>query len=343
MLRLSFSTLFLFAPIYFYAQIGGTAVFEYLRLPSSARITALGGNLITVKDDDVGLLYQNPAAANPSMHRQLSLQSNLYGNGIHQGTMTYCHHLNKGNLNLFGGAHFVNYGTFISTDPTGVVQGEFKSNESDLFVGVGKELNEKWSAGLQTKFIFSQLASYQSTGMAFDASLMYADTAKLLTGSIVVRNIGSQLSKYQNASGKEPLPFELQIGISKRLKHLPFRLSVIAHHLQRWDIRYDDPNNQDTGILFSQESTKEKSYFIDKLFRHFVFNGEFLLGRKEVFRLRLGYNHLRRGELLVKGTRGLSGFSFGAGIKAGKLFIDYGYANYHLAQSSHHLGLGFKF
>ena len=54
------------------AQIGGSKVYEFLNLPASARITALGGKHITVRDDDLSLALGNPAALNDTMHNQLT-------------------------------------------------------------------------------------------------------------------------------------------------------------------------------------------------------------------------------------------------------------------------------
>ena len=117
----------------------------------------------------------------------------------------------------------------------------------------------------------------------------------------------------------------------------------MAHHLHEWDIRYDDPNAQDDEVLLfgdEQPSGNKGSAQIDNFFRHFIFNGEFLLGRNEAFRLRLGYNHLRRRELTVRNYRSLAGFSGGVGIKISRFRIDFGYGSYHLAGGVVHLGVG---
>ena len=65
--------LYLFIGISLTAQapIGGEHVYEFLNLSQSARVTGLGGHLITVKDDDVALAFGNPAVLNPSMDQQL--------------------------------------------------------------------------------------------------------------------------------------------------------------------------------------------------------------------------------------------------------------------------------
>ena len=44
------------------AQIGGQHYYEFLNVSNSARITALGGSAIAVKDADAALGYFNPSS-----------------------------------------------------------------------------------------------------------------------------------------------------------------------------------------------------------------------------------------------------------------------------------------
>ncbi|MDQ3016289.1 MAG: hypothetical protein M3R25_06180, partial [Bacteroidota bacterium] len=78
---------------------------------------------------------------------------------------------------------------------------------------------------------------------------------------------------------------------------------------------------------------------VDNVFRHITFGGEFLIGKKETLQIRLAYNHQRRKELSVVNLRSLSGFSAGVGINLKAFVLDYGFAVYHQAGSSKHLGL----
>ena len=47
-----------------HAQVGGRTTYNFLRLPVSARITALGGSLVTVRDEDLSNAVLNPALLN---------------------------------------------------------------------------------------------------------------------------------------------------------------------------------------------------------------------------------------------------------------------------------------
>ncbi|HKK78520.1 MAG TPA: hypothetical protein VJ933_02780, partial [Phaeodactylibacter sp.] len=76
-----------------HAQIGGLHTYEFMNLSPSARITALGGNLITVRDDDANLALGNPAALNERMHQQVSVNHSFHVAGISHGYASYAHHL----------------------------------------------------------------------------------------------------------------------------------------------------------------------------------------------------------------------------------------------------------
>lgn len=320
-----------------HGQIGGENVFTFTTLPHTARVAALGGNLITVKDDDVALAYHNPAALNPAMHHNLTFNHAFYLADINHGYFGYGNHFDNINTTFHAGVQYVSYGDFNLTDPTGTINGTFSANEYAVTVGAGRQYNEHLSFGANLKFLNSQFEAYQSVGIAGDAAVFYSDTSKRFTATLLFKNMGSQITTFQ-PDNFESLPFDMQIGISKRLKYLPFRLSVIVHNLHRWNIRYNDPNIDEPILIFGEEpEPKDQSYFFDNLARHFIINGEFLLGSNQNFRMRFGYNHLRRGELSVLNTVSFAGFNFGVGLKINRFRIDYGRSVYHLAGGANQL------
>lgn len=326
------------------AQLGGQNTFAFLNLSPSARVSGLGGNLITVIDDDVNLAYANPALLNPLMHQQISFQHNFHLGKIQNGYAAYGHYFEKLNMTFHAGVQYVDYGEFKLTNEFGDVEGTFQANENAFALGASRKIDERITIGANLKFITSSLETYNSIGLTSDVAVAYADTASRFTATVVFRNVGSQISTYR-PDNFEPLPFDMQVGISKKLKYLPFRFSIIYHHLQEWNIRYSDPNREDEPLFFGEENTGESktSIFFDNLLRHFVFNGELLIGKKENFRLRFGYNHFLRKELSVTNLGSAAGFSFGAGIKVNRFRIDYGRTIYHIAGGLNHIGIATNF
>lgn len=325
------------------AQITGAHnSFEFLRLPASARLTGLGGYQIAVQDDDVNLALSNPAALNPKMNHQVSFSHNFMVSDISSGYVGFGQHVDKLGITMHGGIQYMNYGDFKATDEIGNETGDFDVKEYAFTLGAGRQLYERLSVGANLRFITSQYESYTANGIAGDLAAMFHDTTHQFNISLVIRNLGAQMDTYTEGD-REPLPYESQLGISKKLKHLPFRFSIIYRYLNKWNVRYDDPNSEEDSFIFGDETAKNNHPKFDNLARHFVFNGEFLLGKKENFRLRFGYNHLLRKETEVRNLRSLSGFAFGFGIKVKWFRVDFGRAIQHLGAGNTHFTISTNF
>jgi hypothetical protein len=173
-----------------------------------------------------------------------------------------------------------------------------------------------------------------------DVGISYHDTTSLITIGAVAKNIGFMATKFNANNPAEPLPFDLQIGIYKRFEHMPLRLMATLHHLYEWDVRYNNPQDLQTGSLFGTDTvTDNKSYFADKLFRHFIFAAELSLGKRAS--VNIGYNHLRRSELKIKDKPATAGFSFGIDLYLNKFQVHYARTFYHVAGAYNEIGLNF--
>jgi hypothetical protein len=333
------SIIFCFCGISLCAQIGGRYAFESLSLPSNARLTALGGHLITVLDEDVALAQMNPALINSRMNNQLSINHNFNFAGISNGNLAFGKSFDSLKVNTFIAVQYIDYGSFQSADAVGNVAGEFSAGELAAVVGASKQLNDRIRGGVNFKILTANYESYGSWGLGFDIGLHYQNPESNSSWAIVLKNMGAELNAIVDQ--KRSLPFELQMGYSKKLKHLPFRFSIIGQQLQKWYIRFDDPD-QDFQVNFIGEVSEKSglSKNIDNLFRHLILNGEFLIGKAEQFRLRFGYNHLRKQELKLTSFRSLAGFSVGFGFNIKKIKFDYGIGYYHLSGATNHLSIG---
>jgi len=317
-----------------FAQFGGGYTFAFLQLPPSARISALGGMNISTYDNDLTLGYQNPAAINETMDGALSVNHAFLRSGIMHGFAGWGKQLSKINATMQAGVLYRTYGNFEGNDPGGNRTGSFSANEMALHAGIGYG-NGKLRYGANMKLLYSQLESYSSLGVSADLGLMYLDTARLFTAGLVMRNIGTQFKPYV-ADNYEELPFGIDFGVSKRLRHLPLQLSITLHDLQKFDIRYDDPNAvQETNIFSTDTITEEKNYTVDKIAQHLIIGGEFYFGKNVM--ARIGYDHMTRREMSVETRRGLTGFALGFGMAIKKYRVEYGHEFYSLAGGSHHI------
>jgi len=329
-----FTLVFLLSASQIYGQFGGSYTYAYLNLPPSARISGLGGLNITTFDSDVNFGFQNPALLNQSMDGAMSFSNAFMPSGISQGYAAYGKHVKKWNATMGGGILYRSYGTFSLTDANGDRLGSFKAKEYAGSWGIGYGTG-KLRYGANAKILYSQLESYSSFGMAADIGAAYIDTARLFSAGLVFRNIGTQIKPFV-ADNNEELPFEIDFGISKRLKHLPLRISFTLHDLQTLDIRYDDPNTvQEVNIFGADSTAEEKKYTVDKIAQHLNIAGEFYFGKNVM--ARIGYDHMTRKEMSIATRRGFTGFSLGFGMKIKKYSIDYGHEFYSLAGGSIHI------
>ena len=319
------------------AQIGGDNVYEFLNLSPSARVTAAGGALLTVRDNDVPLAFGNPGLLNLEMHRQLSFSHQLFAAGISNGYFGYGHHIESWGATFHGGLHYVNYGEFEARDERNTLTGTFKGSEVAFTLGGGYQLYERLSVGVNTRVISSRLETYNSIGVAGDLGLVFHDTSRLFVATLVFKNMGTQLSAYREGNG-EPLPYEAQFALSKQLRYLPLRLSAVYRYLNRYNITYDDPNTVEIDP-FTGSPVDDGPGAVDNFFRHLVFQAELLLGKRQNFRLMLGYNHLRQRELAVTNYRALAGLSFGFGLRVKQFEFSYGNGVDHFGATRNHFSL----
>jgi hypothetical protein len=324
------------------AQVtGGQFAMQFLQLPNSPHVSALGGINVANPEPDISFALQNPSLMRPGLHNQLGLNYNSYYAGISIMNLNYGYHVAKLQTSFLLGIQYLNYGSFEQTDNIGNQYGTFKAADYAITLGASRQYKERWRYGAALKWAHSSLFDKTASAVLADVGISYIDTANLITVGAVAKNMGFMAKRYNPSNNAEPLPFDLQIGISKRFAHLPLRLMVTAHHLYEWDIRYNNPADIETTSLFGTQdtTTASKSYFADKLFRHLSFAAELTLGSR--LAVTFGYNHLRRGELSIKDKPALAGFSFGASIYLNKFQVHYARSYFHVAGAYNEIGLNF--
>lgn len=328
--RLNILAFFLFlTSVNLHAQIGGNGVYKFLNLPASPRIAAMGGNFLTASDNDINLALSNPSLITPLMHNQLALNFVDYYSDINYGFVSYSRNFNK--LGSFvGSVQYIDYGRFTYADEFGEPAGNFKAGETALILGWGRNLDSMFSIGANLKTIFSALETYSSFGLAVDVAGSY-HTPDGFAASLIAKNIGRQLTTY-TAGSPEPLPFELQFGISKKLQHMPFRYSILLTNIQKWDLTYNDPSKVKIDPFTGKPIQQDKfSEFLDKAMRHVVVGGEFIPTKS--LSIRFGYNYRLRQEMKVDSKISTVGFSWGIGIRLSKFQFNYARRAYHLEGS----------
>lgn len=302
-----------------HAQVGGNTVFNFLRNAPSWRQTALGEINITTIDYDPTSQLSNPASLNPLMSRQVSFSTSIYPGGANYGNACYVHDFAK--KGTYGwGVQYMTYGYIPQTDAYATTEGQVHANDINLYGGGSYRFGKIFSVGANAKFIGSFYGDYRSFGLAADLGASVNDTAHGIVASIVAKNIGVQLTPYSNGSGhREPLPFDLQAGFSVKFKGFPVRFHVTFHDLQRWDIRYNNPADQQTSLFSDTVKTKKSAAAADEFFRHLIVGLE--LNIKKVVYIDVSYNHERRQEVMQSTRRSIAGFSAGIGVHVKQISV----------------------
>jgi hypothetical protein len=314
--------------------LGGNAAYNFTKLSTSPQLSALGGINVSNISSDAGLAFHNPSLLNSSLHQQLHVSFNALYAGIKNYHTTYAYHYEPWQTTFAAGIQFLNYGVIAQTDAAGNRFGTLRPTDYVVQLSASRKYLQRWQYGISLKFIHSNYGLYRSSAIALDAGILYYDTAQKIQASLVLKNMGVQIKKY-TGSRPDDLPFDVQLGVTKRLANAPVQFSATAHHLHRFDILYNDTvfNNQN-GL--SQNNSK--SFTADKLFRHFVFSTQIFISEK--LELTVGYNHLTRRELsIANSANGLTGFSVGVGALLKKLQIRYARHQYQNNTGYHQFGL----
>ena len=310
-----------------FAQEGASA-YSFLEVPSSSHAFALGGTNITVIDDDINLMEQNPALLGPEIDMQVGFNYMHYLGASNFAGVRYG--MAAGDRGAWSiGIQYLGYGTMSQTEADGSVVGTF-SPQDVVFSGMyAHDFTDRLRGGINVKMIYSSYEQYTAFAMATDLGLNYYDPDHDMSLSLVLKNLGGQIKRFDNDYDR--LPFDIQLGWMQRLGSSPFQLSITAWHLNKWNLPYYDMEDNGSEIRVLKQS------FMSNLFRHLVFGLQYAPSDK--FYIALGYNYKTRTDMSTYNRNILSGFSIGAGVKVKSFALGVAYAQPHKSGSSIMLNL----
>ncbi len=319
------------------AQIGGIGSYRFLSIPLTARAAALGGNPIAVWDNDVNLMYSNPALLNKGMNRQLSANYCNYVSDMNFGYLGYAHHLSDKHGTIGGGLEFFNFGKIQGYDEFDQKTRMIQASDYMLSLNYAKAMDDSsFQIGVALKTIYSQYDEFWSMGNALDFGVTYHNK-KNLTLSVVAKNIGIIYKNYSAVNGvTEKLPQNVQLGLSYKLPKAPLRLMVTYDQLLRWNLNYISPiDTAGKNSTFGQDNTVKKDSSnwqkfqtnfgnrSDVFMRHIIIGAEILVTKN--LHIRVGYNYRRQREFRLPERRGAGGLSLGFGFNIKRFGISYSF------------------
>jgi len=287
------------------AQESQTA-YNFLRLPVSAHAAALGGDNISLVDDDATLIFQNPALINDVSDRTINLNFMTYMEGAKTASAAFLKA--AGERGTWGvTAQYMDYGSMKETTADNQELGTFSARDIAIGGTFAYALTNELSGGVTAKFITSYIGSYNSLALGVDLGINYYHEDYDLSVSAVARNLGGQFKAYNDDFDR--IPLDLQIGATKRIGQSPLRLSATMSRLNDWSEGFG---------------------------RHFAIGADVLLGQS--IYVAAGYNFRRASEMKISDAEGSSahgaGLSLGAGLTLERFKLHVAYAKYHVSASS---------
>lgn len=289
--------------------------YNFLRLPVSAHAAALGGDNITLIEDDETFIFNNPALLASVSDKTVNLNYMNYMSGVNTASASF-NRIVKEKASWAVSAQYVDYGKMKETDENNNQLGEFSAKDLSFAGYFSYILGKNFVGGISAKFVTSYIGDYNSIAMAVDLGINYYDPEREWSVSCVAKNLGGQLKAYNEEF--EKLPIDLQVGVSKRFEHTPFRVSATLVNLNHWD----------SGLK-----------------NHAVIGADLLLS--ESLWLGAGYNFRRADEMKItnaeeeESSHG-AGWSFGGGINLERFQLNVAYGKYHVSSSSLLLNLAYR-
>ena len=287
--------------------------YNFLRLPVSAHAAALGGDNITLINDDAWLMFNNPALLSSVSDKTLALNYMNFMRGVNLAGVAY-NKVIKERASAALSVNYVDYGKMRYTTADNQDLGEFAARDIAATAYFSYMLTDKLAGGIAAKLLSSSIGHYTSIGMGVDLGLNYYDSDRELSLSVVAKNLGGQLKAYED--DYEAMPIDVQMGISKRLQHTPFRLSATLVDLNHWHYA---------------------------LMKHFVFGVDVDLSPN--IWVGAGYSLRRANEMKVGDAENASshgaGLSLGAGLQLERFKLNLAYGKYHVSSSSVVLNVSF--
>lgn len=288
--------------------------YNFLRLPVSAHAAALGGDNISIIEDDESMIFNNPALLSSVSDKTINLNYMNYMSGANTASASF-NRIIKERASVAASAQFIDYGKMKETDENNIQTGEFSAKDISIAGYFSYMLTDRLAGGITAKFITSYIGDYNSIAMGVDLGLNYYDPEKEWSVSLVAKNLGGQIKAYDDQYDR--MPIDIQLGASKRFAHMPFRISATLVDLNHLDYKFINHLVAGVDIIISPT----------------IWVGA-------------GYNFRRANEMKITETDGESshgaGLSFGAGINLERFKLNLAYGKYHVSSSSILINLAYS-
>lgn len=311
----------------------GTSAYSFLNISSSARIYGVGGMNITLVDDDITVVGQNPALLGPEMSNTVAFSYMRYLGNSNFAGLHYAR--SAGERGAWGvNVDYLGYGSMKETLPDGTVAGDFSPKDIVFGGTYSHDFTDRLRGGINLKGVYSSYADFSAFALSTDLGINYYVEERDLSLSVVLANLGGQVKRFNDRYDR--LPFDVRVGWSQSFGSFPVRFSVTAWNLTKWSSPYVQAGD---GMDKNEEVVKES--FFKNLFRHLVFSADLVSSPN--YYISLGYNYRTRTDMSTYSRSFLSGFSLGGGFKVKSLALSLAYAQPHKGGSTIMFNISYNF
>ncbi len=290
-------------------------MFSFLSMPRFAPAIALGNTALLHPGASVGFAATNPLLLTDSSANQIELSVGQLGEGIAQLNGTYGFFYKSRPLVV--NIKSVQYGTFDATDIWGNSQGSFQAGEVAFSVGTKIAQWKNIDFGASLKFVDGAYEAYHSSGIAADLIARW-HREEQPDVALVVQNAGMQLTAF--SSQREPLPLDVILVVSNRLKYMPLRWAFSFDRLHQPYLGYEDPNLVTIDPL-TGETFQDQQNLLNLALRHVNASAEFMPTQR--LHLLASYSFRRQFEMALPLRRTSGGFNLGASLYFDRFQLHY--------------------
>lgn len=286
------------------AQSGANS-YEFLNVPVSAHSAAVGGQNVSIIDDDITLMFTNPALLTNVSNNTINFDFTSYIASTSKLSAAYARQAGE-HATWAVAAQYLSYGSIDETDPLGNQLGKFTPSDVSLQGTFAYLMSDYWSGAVTAKMLYSKYGEFNAYAMGVDLGVNYYNPEIGLSMSFVGRNFGGQIDPLYEK--RESLPFDFSAGFSYDLGHAPIRLNLTLDDLTHW---------KDINFI-----------------NHCILGADIFIGK--AMWVGIGYNFRQSEEMNIAADGGshMAGFNLGAGLNVKKFKIGLAWGKYHISSHS---------
>ncbi len=308
----------------------GTIGGQFLKIGMGARYVAMGEASVACVNDAYAM-YWNPAALTQIKSSYLSLTNADWISDAQLNYASFGKALNEYSaLGVCLTAFTIGDMEVTTVDEPEGTGETFTASSYALSIGYARQLTDRFSAGINGKYVWERLSEERASGIAFDFGTLFYTGYRSLRIGMNISNLGPELKmegpeldSYYNPQPGNPNYDNVKAKLDVDPYDLPLTFRIgLAYDLM------DSPESKFTVCMDAKHPNDNV--------QQASFGGEYLW--KEMFSLRAGYkfNYEEEGLTLGGGLKIKSG-------KNTKLDLSYAWADFSRLSSVHRFSLGFEF